>query len=155
LTAGPSPRPAPKIHGVLETCLYVDDLEESCRFYENLFGFPRMESDDGFCAFDAGRHTVLILFLRGATRKPVVVSGGVIPPHDGNGPMHLAFAISAADVAAWEERLLRAGVALESRIHWRGGGQSLYFRDPDYHLVELATPGLWPNDQHSDPQEMP
>jgi catechol 2,3-dioxygenase-like lactoylglutathione lyase family enzyme len=67
--------------------------------------------------------------------------------------MHLAFAISAADVAAWEERLLQAGIAMESRIHWRGGAQSLYFRDPDYHLVELATSGLWPNGEQHDRQE--
>jgi catechol 2,3-dioxygenase-like lactoylglutathione lyase family enzyme len=146
LTATPAPRAAPKVTGVLETCLYVDDLQKSCRFYEALFGFRRMELEAGFCAYDVARHSVLILFLRGATRKPVHLSGGVIPPHDGNGPMHLAFSIAAGDVAAWEERLQGAGIALESRVHWQGGAQSLYFRDPDYHLLELATPGLWPND---------
>jgi catechol 2,3-dioxygenase-like lactoylglutathione lyase family enzyme len=146
LTAHPNPPAAPKLHGVLETCLYVDNLQESCAFYENLFGFHRMESDDHFCVYDAGRHSVLILFLRGATRKPIAVSGGVIPPHDGNGPAHIAFRIAAEDVAAWEDRLHEAGIALESRVHWHGSSQSLYFRDPDYHLIELATPGLWPND---------
>ena len=24
------------------------------------------------------------------------------------------------------------------------GGESIYFRDPDGHVLELATPGLWP-----------
>jgi catechol 2,3-dioxygenase-like lactoylglutathione lyase family enzyme len=35
---------------------------------------------------------------------------------------------------------------LESRLHLvalHRGGTSLYFRDPDGHLLELATPGLW------------
>ncbi|PYU59508.1 MAG: glyoxalase, partial [Acidobacteria bacterium] len=26
---------------------------------------------------------------------------------------------------------------------WELGGWSLYFRDPDRHLIELATPGTW------------
>ena len=30
-------------------------------------------------------------------------------------------------------------------MKWPRGGESLYFRDPDGHLVELATPGLWAN----------
>lgn len=39
------------------------------------------------------------------------------------------------------------GVALESQVHCgddRPQGDSLYFRDPDGHLVELITPGCWP-----------
>jgi catechol 2,3-dioxygenase-like lactoylglutathione lyase family enzyme len=38
------------------------------------------------------------------------------------------------------------GIAIESRITWARGGTSLYFRDPDGHSLEVATPGLWPND---------
>jgi catechol 2,3-dioxygenase-like lactoylglutathione lyase family enzyme len=30
-------------------------------------------------------------------------------------------------------------------VRWPRGGESIYFRDPDGHLVELATPGLWDN----------
>jgi catechol 2,3-dioxygenase-like lactoylglutathione lyase family enzyme len=135
----------PKVTGLLETCLYVEDVEKSARFYEDLFAFRRMDASDRYCAFAVGEHGVLLLFLRGATRKPITMPGGVIPPHDGNGPMHFALAIPAADLAAWEKRLQQAGITLESRIQWESGGHSLYFRDPDYHLVELATPGLWPN----------
>jgi catechol 2,3-dioxygenase-like lactoylglutathione lyase family enzyme len=42
-----------------------------------------------------------------------------------------------------EQRLATKGVAIEGRTRWSRGGQSLYFRDPDGHLLELATPGLW------------
>jgi catechol 2,3-dioxygenase-like lactoylglutathione lyase family enzyme len=28
-------------------------------------------------------------------------------------------------------------------MNWPGGARSLYFRDPDEHLVEFITPGFW------------
>ena len=40
--------------------------------------------------------------------------------------------------------LTEANVAIEGRTKWPRGGESIYFRDPDGHLLELATPGLWP-----------
>jgi len=35
------------------------------------------------------------------------------------------------------------GIAIESTITWPRGGTSIYFRDPDGHLLELVTPGIW------------
>lgn len=135
----------PRVTGVLETCIHVEDVARSARFYEGLFGFARLAADDRFCAFDVGGHDVLILFRRGGTLEPVEMPGGVIPPHDGSGHLHFALAIPAEDLRAWEKRLGEAGVTIESRVKWDRGGESLYFRDPDNHLVELATPGIWPN----------
>ena len=135
----------PRVTAVLETCLYVEDLQRSARFYEELFGFRRMDSDDRFCAFDVGGRSVLLLFRRGSSREPIAIQEGLIPPHDGSGPIHFALAIPSEELAIWEEHLAESGIVLESRVRWARGGQSLYFRDPDNHLVELATPGLWPN----------
>jgi catechol 2,3-dioxygenase-like lactoylglutathione lyase family enzyme len=59
--------------------------------------------------------------------------------------LHLAFAIPYGELAAWETHLGNQGVAVESQIDWPRGGTSLYFRDPDGHSLEVATPGLWPN----------
>ncbi len=70
--------------------------------------------------------------------------GGTIPPHDGNGHLHLAFSIAASELPGWEMHLAAKGIAIESKIHWPRGGWSVYFRDPDQHLVELVTPGCWP-----------
>jgi catechol 2,3-dioxygenase-like lactoylglutathione lyase family enzyme len=85
-----------------------------------------------------------LLFRRGKTTGGLSTSGGFVPPHDGSGPVHLAFAIDAADLPAWEARLGDVGIAIESRVSWVEGGTSLYFRDPDGHSIELATPGTWP-----------
>nr|WP_197998803.1 hypothetical protein [Gimesia aquarii] len=35
-------------------------------------------------------------------------------------------------------------IGIESRVNWPRGGESIYFRNPDNHVVELATPGIWP-----------
>ena len=60
-----------------------------------------------------------------------------------SGRSHLAFSIAAEDIEPWRERLAGEGVAVESTVSWPGGASSLYFRDPDQHLVELITPGFW------------
>ena len=87
---------------------------------------------------------VLLIFKRGASAQTAVMPGGTIPGHDGAGPLHLAFAIDADQLAAWEERLKAHGIEIEGRVDWQRGGKSIYFRDPEGHLIELATPGLWP-----------
>jgi len=139
-----TPAPPP-IAGVVETGLYVDDLARARGFYENVLGLRPMIADERFCAYDAGPGSVLLLFLRGATLEPVRMAEGTIPPHDGHGPLHYALAIPESSVEQWAAHLAAHHVAIESRVDWKGGGVSLYFRDPDGNLVELATPALWPN----------
>ena len=134
----------PRLNGVLETCLYVDDAERAGYFYEQVFGLSRIYADQRLRAYDVGGRGILLLFRRGQSLETVTLPGGTIPPHDGHGPVHLAFSIAADELAAWEERLAAAGIAIEGRTQWPRGGTSIYFRDPDGHLLELATPGLWP-----------
>jgi catechol 2,3-dioxygenase-like lactoylglutathione lyase family enzyme len=137
----------PVIRGVVETILYTDDLPAAIGFYQDVLGLAPMKGDgERFQAFDAGERRVLLLFKRGGTLTPQpVATGGVIPPHDGHGPHHLAFAIDAADYEAWRRWIEGRGLAIESETQWERGGRSLYFRDRDNHLVELVTPGIWPN----------
>jgi catechol 2,3-dioxygenase-like lactoylglutathione lyase family enzyme len=136
-------RAAPHLTGVIETALYVDDLARAARFYEDVLGLPALTADSRFRAYDVGGRSVLLLFRRGATLETVRLPGGTIPPHDGHGPLHVAFAVPADDLAAWTRQLEEAGVAIEGRTVWPRGGESLYLRDPDGHLLEFATPGLW------------
>jgi len=133
----------PTIGRVLETSLYVDRLDRAVEFYERIFGFVKLLSDERFCAFDISGQQVLLLFARGKATAPVSIPGGIIPPHDGQGQLHLAFTMEAADEDAWTERLSAAGIEIESRVKWPRGGHSLYFRDPDRNLLELVSPGCW------------
>jgi catechol 2,3-dioxygenase-like lactoylglutathione lyase family enzyme len=140
------PEGIPPIHGVIESILYVDDLPKAVAWYRDLLGFVPLKGDgERFQAFDAGGKGVLLLFKRGGTLAPATIPGGVIPPHDGAGPYHIAFAIDPENYDAWCCRLRARGVAIESETHWGRGGRSVYFRDLDGHLLELVTPGIWPN----------
>lgn len=133
-----------RIGRVLETSLYVDDLARARKFYERHFDLRVLHADARMCAYAAG-DTVLLLFQRREGLTPVEMPHGSIPPHDGDGPLHVAFAIDADDLTIWEDELAESGVPIEGRVRWPRGGQSIYFRDPDGHLIELATPGLWAN----------
>jgi catechol 2,3-dioxygenase-like lactoylglutathione lyase family enzyme len=133
----------PRLHGIIETSLYVDDLPRATAFYQDVLGLRLLDGSPRMSALDVDGRSLLLLFKRGGTIDPVDVPGGIIPGHDGSGTTHFAFAIDPADFDHWEEWLLARGVAIESRVTWPRGGRSLYFRDPDGNAVELATPGTW------------
>ena len=106
----------PKSEGVLESSLYVNDVAGSARFYEKIFGF-RMISDFGErgCAMQAGNRQVLLLFKKGGSRL-------IQSPHDGDGELHVAFAIPASELPSWEAWLAENGIAVEERRTWELGG---------------------------------
>src|SRR3954447_17284065 len=127
----------PKSEGILESALYVQDVRASARFYERIFGFSVI-SDFGErgCALRAGDRQGLLLFKKGGSRS-------TRSPHDGDGELHVAFAISTPELPKWELWLEENGIPVKERQTWDLGGQSVYFRDPDRHLVEIVTPGVW------------
>ena len=131
---------------IAETALYVEDMERAAQFYTRLFNVSALRRDERLCALRINAQQVLLLFLRGGSLESVKLEGGVIPAHDGGGPLHVCFGIGTNEVGAWEQRLQELGIAIESRMRWQPGGTSLYFRDPDGHAVELATPRVWSSD---------
>ena len=94
-----------KLERVIETCLYVDNLDRAANFYEQVLGLSALTSDARFRAYDVGGKSVLLLFRRGATLETVRMPGGTIPPHDGHGPLHMAFAVAADELPKCEQRL--------------------------------------------------
>ena len=132
-----------KINGVVETAIHVEDVARSEEFYQRLFGLEKLAGDGRFCALAVPGDAVFLIFKQGGTQEPVPTPGGLIPPHGGSGDLHFAFKVSADSLAQCERELAEHGVTIESRVDWPRGGTSLYFRDPDGHLVELITPGCW------------
>jgi catechol 2,3-dioxygenase-like lactoylglutathione lyase family enzyme len=134
---------APAIEGLLETSLYAWDLQRTAAFYRDLFGLKTLVDSPRLVAFEIAQRSVLLVFQAGATEDNVVDARGIIPGHEGRGRLHLAFSVGADHLDAWRKRLSESGVDILGEYRWPRGGVSLYLRDPDGALVELATPGLW------------
>lgn len=120
-------------------------MARSVRFFSEVIGLVAMLSGDRLTAFDARAGGVLLIFARGTSLADMVDERGTVPGHDGSGPAHMAFSIAEADYEPWRAHLEKAGAGMRGEMRWQSGSRSLYFEDPDGHVLELATPGLWPN----------
>ena len=128
---------------VLETSLYVTDLERAVAFYEGVLGLRKI--DDGY--FPGGRGaalqvgpgpSVLLLFRAEITRK-----GGELPAHGATGAGHVAFRVEPEELEAWRKRLQELGVPIEKEVSFGNHPASIYFRDPDRNSLEFAVPAIW------------
>ena len=133
----------PPLQRMLEFGLYVEDVARATGFYERIFRLPVLFRNERMSALDVEGQQVLLLFKIGGSAEPTESEGGVLPGHDGRGTTHVAFAIEAEDLRAWEAWLAEKDVEIESKVAWDDGGESVYFRDSDGHLLELVTPGAW------------
>ena len=135
----------PKLDGILETCIHTDDMARAKAFYEGVLELEPIYSDNRLTAYSVAGRDVLLVFRKGATG-------------DDHGACRAAASFPAMAAMArcmspspsarinWRNgrsRLAARGVAIEGAHTWTRGGRSIYFRDPDGHLLELATPGLW------------
>jgi catechol 2,3-dioxygenase-like lactoylglutathione lyase family enzyme len=127
----------PEIKGILETSLYVNDLKVSETFYQKVLGLKTIAAEKGrTVAMQISFTQILLLFKKKASVDYAV-------PHDGDGQLHLAFIIDDDKFESWEKYLLDKEIKIEHRKLTESGGRSLYFRDPDGHLIELATAAVW------------
>src|SRR5579875_944396 len=101
---------------VLETSLYVSDLERAVAFYESVLGLRRIEN--GY--FAGGRGAALQV-----------------------GAGHVAFRVDPEDLPEWRKRLRDCGVTIEKEFAFEGQPPSVYFRDPDGNSLELAVSSIW------------
>jgi catechol 2,3-dioxygenase-like lactoylglutathione lyase family enzyme len=129
----------PRLHGVFESALYVSDVERAVTFYRDVLGLRvlgDMDKNRG-AAFAVG-DTVLLVFRAEETSK-----GDILPPHGSTGSGHVAFRVEPEDLDPWRRHLSERGVPIEMEHSFGNGPPSIYFRDPDGNLLELAVFDVW------------
>ena len=130
-------------HGVLETSLYISDLDRAVKFYREMLGLrliedKYLEGGRGAALQVGSGPSVLLLF-----RAELTIQGGILLPHGTTGAGHVAFRIEAEEIPAWREWLRAHGVAIEQEFAFGDNPPSIYFRDPDGNVLELAVAKIW------------
>ena len=128
---------------ILEAAWYAADLAAAEAFYGGRRGLPVIGRGGGRHVFFRGGAGVLLVFDPAATEVPPSNPALPVPVHGARGAGHVCFAASRAEIAAWRERLVAAGVEIEAEFDWPNGVRSLYVRDPAGNSVEFAEPRLW------------
>ncbi|NAZ35818.1 VOC family protein [Rubellimicrobium sp. CFH 75288] len=128
---------------VLETAIYVDDLDAAQAFYRDVIGLEEIRREGDRHVFFRCGPGVFLVFRPEVTERGPEPGALPIPPHGARGPGHTCFAAEPDGIEAWRDRLGRAGVAIEQEIAWPKGGRSLYFRDPAGNSLEIAEAVLW------------
>jgi catechol 2,3-dioxygenase-like lactoylglutathione lyase family enzyme len=129
---------------ILETALYAENLAETADFYSQVLGLARLTEMPGRHVFFRAEGQVLLLFKPSATRSPPPPEARLlVPPHGAEGPGHLCFAATSAEIDGWVEHLAAHRVEIESAFEWPGGGRSIYFRDPAGNSLEFAEARIW------------
>jgi catechol 2,3-dioxygenase-like lactoylglutathione lyase family enzyme len=134
-----------KANEILESCLYVDDLDAAQDFYRNVLGLELFEQQEGRHLFWRCGQRMLLLFLAAGSDVP----GSSLPRHGAHGAGHVAFAVPDRDIPQWKQHLEHCGVDIERFVDWPQGGRSVYFRDPAGNSLEVASPRIWGIQEHA------
>ena len=131
-----------RLTGVHHLTAITRDLDATTAFYRDLLGLRLVHagpSDDDPDArhhwFSAGEGEpgTLISFLEYPSMSPGTIGAGSV--------QHFALTVgSPEEQLAWVDYLRSRGVAC-SDVFDRGGFRSIYLRDPDGNIVEIATHG--------------
>lgn len=128
---------------ILETALYVRDLEEAVHFYRDILGLELALPHNHRNAFFRCGTGILLVFDAQETVKPAPEGTLPIPTHGTSGAGHICFAASREEIAGWKQFFENHAIAIERELQWPNGAYSLYIRDPSGNSLEFAEPKLW------------
>ncbi|MDF2388939.1 VOC family protein [Nostoc ellipsosporum NOK] len=129
---------------ILESALYVTDLNAAEHFYRDIIGLDLLGKVEGRHLFFRCGQGVLLVFNAEATKIPPAPDARLkVPPHGAVGEGHLCFAATADELAGWKAHLVAKKIVIESEFEWPQGGRSLYIRDPSGNSIEFAEPRIW------------
>lgn len=133
-----------KISGIIETCIYAENLDEVREFYKMLPGLELIAEEQGrHLFFKCGRRMLLIFNPRHTSTEQTDVDGQIVPLHGSRGATHIAFSIQNEDLENWRDFFKENSIPIESEVTWPNGITSLYFRDPAGNSLEIVSPKLW------------
>ncbi len=132
------------ITGIIETCLYAEDLSAAKHFYQGLPGITLVSEENGRHLFFRCANQMLLIFNpRHTSKEQTEVNGSIIPLHGAIGAIHIAFKIEKDTLDNWKALLREKEIEIESEVKWPNGSASVYFRDPAGNSLEIVEPGLW------------
>ncbi len=123
---------------IIEACIYASNIDIAQDFYSKILDVEPYAKEEGRHVFFKLENAMLLIFNPEYTR----ISSGV-PPHGCYGQGHIAFAVDEGEMERLREKLHKLGIEIEAEIQWKGGGRSIYIRDPFGNSVEFTTPKTW------------
>jgi catechol 2,3-dioxygenase-like lactoylglutathione lyase family enzyme len=120
--------------GIGAITLFVEDLAEAKRFYQDVFQLPVAFEDDNSTVFKFGDTLVNLLKL---SEAPALVAPADVAPRDAG--VRFQFTLGVDDVDAMCKELEQRGVELLNGPMDRPWGiRTASFRDPGGHIWEIA-----------------
>lgn len=135
-------------------------MPRSVSFYRDTLKLSQHLDTPRMAGFSLG-DTNLLIFARGQTGNDIDMgSRGIIPKHGlDESPAdlksdkeslklrtHFCLAVDTpSDTDRWARELKDRGVDILGEAEWPAGSRSVYFSDPDGHVAEIASRGIWPN----------
>ena len=123
-----------EIEGIDHVAIGVADVERFANWYADVLGFERRNEGrwDGVPTFIGKGTTAIALFPARTPNVKTATKGA-----DKTGMLHLAFRANRKNFLDAQEELKRRGIQFTFEDHEIS--HSIYFRDPDNHVLEITT----------------
>ncbi len=122
---------------LVETILYVNDQEESCKFYQKIFRKLPDLNVQGMTEFIISDNCKIGLMPNKSIVK--ILAGKTLNPNSGNGIPRCELYFYVENIQMEFDNAIKSGAKLISPIQNRDWGDKVcYFADPNGHIIAFA-----------------